>query len=299
MRYQPASAYSLDLEVMSIAALRSRGSEEHFRLPQRVEFHLAFGVTAGTCRHMVDFVPHACRPRTWIFVKPGQIQRFDFSRRWAGWLLVFRREFLLPPGGTAVLSELSMASVAEAMPDRLDLPATAHAAAIGVVAQMEIDARMRASDPQRNALLRHQLYAWLLRLSLSQPGQEQSPASSQHLQRFRRFRHAVEEGFRTTHQVSAYAERLGCSERSLARAARQITGTSAKTYLAQRIALEAKRLLVHTTRPVKAIADELGFDEPTNFVKFFRREAGCSPGEFRRRNSGRQDAPARPHPAPG
>ncbi|MGH9576279.1 MAG: helix-turn-helix domain-containing protein, partial [Terriglobales bacterium] len=268
VRYRPAPSYGLDLEVMSIAELRSRASEAHFRMPQRVEFHQAFGVTAGACRHMVDFVPHACRPRTWIFVKPGQVQRFDFSRRWEGWLLLCRREFLLPPGGAAALAELSMAGVAEAMPDRLDLPAATHATAVAAVAQMANDARMRASDLERNALLRHQLYAWLLRLSLSQPRPERSPASSKNLQRFRRFRDAVENGFRTTHQVGAYAGRLGCSQRSLARAARESAGTSAKTFLAQRIALEAKRLLAHTTHPVKAIADELGFDEPTNFVKF-------------------------------
>jgi AraC-like DNA-binding protein len=287
VRYQPAADYGLDLEVMSIAELRSRGSEAHFRLPQRVEFHLAFGVTAGACGHMVDFVRYACRPRTWIFVRPGQIQRFDFAREWEGWLLVFRAEFLLPPGGASVPAELSMAAVAEAMPTRLDLGESAHAAAIAVLAQMAEDARIRASEPGRNALLRHQLYALLLRLALSQPGVERTSASPQSLQRFRRFRCAVESGFRATHRVSAYAERLGCTERTLTRAAQEIAGTSAKAFLAQRIALEAKRLLVHTTRPIKAIAEELGFDEPTNFVKFFRREAGCSPGAFRERHGGR------------
>jgi AraC-like DNA-binding protein len=33
--------------------------------------------------------------------------------------------------------------------------------------------------------------------------------------------------------------------------------------------------------PVSVIANRLGFDEPTNFVKFFRREVQKSPGEFR------------------
>ncbi len=288
VRYQPAADYGLDLEVMSIAELRSRGSEAHFRLPQRVEFHLAFGVTAGTCRHMVDFIRYACRPRTWIFVRPGQVQRFDFAREWEGWLVVFRAEFLLPPGGASAPAELSMAAVAEAMPTRLDLGESAHAAAIAALAQMAEDAGIRASEPGRNALLRHQLYALLLRLALSQRGQEQSPAASpRSRQRFRHFREAVESGFKTMHHVGAYAARLDCSEKSLTRAAREVAGTSAKAFLAERIALEAKRLLVHTTRPMKAIADELGFDEPTNFVKFFRRSAGCSPGAFRERHGGR------------
>lgn len=53
--------------------------------------------------------------------------------------------------------------------------------------------------------------------------------------------------------------------------------------IATRIALEAKRLLVHTSLTVALIADELGFDDPSNFVKFFRREVGCAPIEVRAR----------------
>ena len=41
--------------------------------------------------------------------------------------------------------------------------------------------------------------------------------------------------------------------------------------------LEARRLLVHTGRPVAAVAAELGFDEPTNFVKFVVRMSGGTP----------------------
>jgi len=40
-----------------------------------------------------------------------------------------------------------------------------------------------------------------------------------------------------------------------------------------------------TSTPVKEIAFELGFQESTNFVKFFRREAAVSPEAFRQRGS--------------
>lgn len=54
--------------------------------------------------------------------------------------------------------------------------------------------------------------------------------------------------------------------------------------MVDRLVLEAKRLLVHTTDPVGVIARQLGFAEPTNFVKFFRRETGTTPGAFRTRH---------------
>jgi AraC-like DNA-binding protein len=44
---------------------------------------------------------------------------------------------------------------------------------------------------------------------------------------------------------------------------------------------EAKRLLVHSLRPVASIGHEFGFSEPTSFVKFVHRAIRLTPGAFR------------------
>jgi AraC-like DNA-binding protein len=51
----------------------------------------------------------------------------------------------------------------------------------------------------------------------------------------------------------------------------------AKDVIVARIVLEAKRLLALTDDTVAAISHELGFDEATNFIKYFRREIGTTP----------------------
>ena len=58
---------------------------------------------------------------------------------------------------------------------------------------------------------------------------------------------------------------------------------------------EAKRLLAHTDMPVYLIAVSLGFDEATNFAKFFRREVRRAPGEFRQQHAGRHGHLFAPH----
>ena len=91
----------------------------------------------------------------------------------------------------------------------------------------------------------------------------------------------MEESFKTQHQVSYYAEKMGCNAKSLTRAALDAIGLTAKDYISTRINLEAKRLLTHTTMSITVISDQLGFDESTNFTKFFKREVGQSPTDFR------------------
>ena len=65
---------------------------------------------------------------------------------------------------------------------------------------------------------------------------------------------------------------------TLTRATTGVAGITAKAFIASRINLEAKRLLAHTSSSVATIADSLGFDDPSNFVKFFKRETGCTHG---------------------
>ncbi|MGX9230054.1 helix-turn-helix domain-containing protein [Streptomyces albus] len=99
--------------------------------------------------------------------------------------------------------------------------------------------------------------------------------------RFARFRAAVERDLSRTHRVADYAAALGYSTRTLTRATRAATGTTAKNYLDTRILLEAKRLLVHTDAGSADIARRLGFGDPGDFGKFFRRLDGRTPLAFR------------------
>ncbi len=134
-------------------------------------------------------------------------------------------------------------------------------------------------------LLRAELRTLIIRLGLHcQPDRDPSTHSSASARRFDKFRIAVNRNFARMHTVAAYAAMLGLTEKSLQRAAMAIRNMPAKTVIVQRIALEAKRLLVHGDLSVSQISEELGFSEPTNFVKFFSREAGMTPGRFRGRH---------------
>lgn len=45
--------------------------------------------------------------------------------------------------------------------------------------------------------------------------------------------------------------------------------------------LEAKRLLAYSSLSIKEIGFELGFGEPTNFNKYFRKHTGMAPMQFK------------------
>jgi AraC family transcriptional activator of pobA len=103
------------------------------------------------------------------------------------------------------------------------------------------------------------------------------------LDRLRRFRLLVEANYQKHWPVKRYARKLALSESSLNRICHELTGRTAFDVVQQRLALEARRRLVYVAGPVAAVAAELGFKDSAYFCRFFRKHAGVSPGEFRRR----------------
>jgi len=137
--------------------------------------------------------------------------------------------------------------------------------------------------PVSGRLLQHMLAALLLRLGrLAARTEVPIPTTQGRIALFSHFEEEVERQFRHTRAVVDYAQRLGYTARTLARATREAGGVSPKEFIDARVLLEAKRLLVHTDLSIGRIAVHLGFSEPTNFTKFFYRQAGMGPEAFRK-----------------
>jgi AraC-like DNA-binding protein len=280
--YLPVAPYRLDLEIFSVSNLRRRERKEKVRATYRYAFHMLLCVTHGTCTQMVDFKPVPCEPGALLTVRPGQAHSFGHDEDWDGWMILFRPELLLATSAPA--SDLKVAVDLERLPEHLRLGDHELRSVTEAIARMREDAMIDAPPEKMNALLRYQLYALLSRLSIFHGRQEAHDAlSSRALQRFKRFQQLVDQCYSKWQQVADYAEQLGCTEKSLTRATTLAVEMSAKAFIASRINLEAKRLLVHTNLPINLVAQKLGFDEATNFSKFFKRETGCTPAEFRRR----------------
>lgn len=108
----------------------------------------------------------------------------------------------------------------------------------------------------------------------------------QDLDRLRQFRLLMESHYAHHWPVERYARQLRLSEASLNRLCRRLAGGTGFDLVQQRLALEARRRLIHVRSSVSGIATELGFKDSAYFCRFFRRHSGVSPNEFRRRHAG-------------
>ncbi|MFH8773970.1 MULTISPECIES: helix-turn-helix domain-containing protein [unclassified Streptomyces] len=242
----------------------------------RIDFHVVMLFTGGPVRHMIDFAEYEASAGDLLWIRPGQVHRFSRTSEYRGTVLTMQPGFL--PRATVEAAGLY----------RYDLPPLLHpdparlAALQAALDQLRREYEDTATLPLslHTAVLRHTLTAFLLRLahlaaSSAESSREQADTT------FTLFRDAVEQGFATNHSVSAYADALGYSRRTLVRAVRAATGETPKGFIDKRVVLEAKRLLAHTDMPIGRVGAAVGFPDAANFSKFFHLHTGVPPAAFR------------------
>jgi len=120
---------------------------------------------------------------------------------------------------------------------------------------------------------------------LMQQAQSMQPRLVEHPKRARRylseFTNLIEQDYMHHHQLTFYATKIGISTAHLNAVCREFVQRSALDLIHARIMLEAKRNLVYTSLTIKTVAEMLGFADPAYFTRFFKRQAGLSPKEFR------------------
>ena len=258
---------ALGVDVVALEELHQRSSDGSILRAHRTEFHVLILITRGRGWHMVDFVRYPIELGHLVHVAPGQVQLFDGEGDLSGFLVLFRPELRR----IATPRAHWPASVKLGTDDFEVLEAL-------VEIMLSLSVRQLSATADR---LRWRLLSTVLELSQGAVEQHLVREGPVRSREFEAFDALLDESFAHHRQLSWYARELGHSEKTLTRWSRRIAGTSGKSHIDRRVALEAKRLLVHTDHSVESIAVQVGFSESTNFVKFFKRLEGVTPSSFR------------------
>lgn len=115
----------------------------------------------------------------------------------------------------------------------------------------------------------------------------------------------IEREYAADLHLTAVARRLATSRRQLQRAFAEAGGTSFREELVSARMRRARELLARETIPVRAVAVRVGYQQPAQFAKSFRRYHGEAPTQFRRERARgprlvdpEPEALLRPPPAP-
>lgn len=97
-----------------------------------------------------------------------------------------------------------------------------------------------------------------------------------------RYRELVKKKFKSIHSIQEYSDILYVSPNHLNKTVKASMGKTASQYLKEYLILEAKVLLYQSDLSINEISMELGFNDVSYFGRFFKKNMGCSPSEFRK-----------------
>jgi len=242
----------------------------------RHDFHEIFFLTSGSGEHMIDMRSHTFRAPCMHAIVAGQVHRLSRSADSAGAVLMFQREAI---HGTAMdddlhtlFSGLHGGPVWELTTDQLQLARTLLDLIANETGTEDPSAR-RAANGLLSVLIA-KCAQWT-----GSPHPQLDDAGSGDLAR--RFLGDVERDFLTERRVGAYADRYAITADHLSDLLRKRIGRSAMEVLQDRLILEAKRLLLHSSMSVKEVGFALNMEDPAYFSRFFKKATDLSPGEYR------------------
>jgi AraC-like DNA-binding protein len=140
---------------------------------------------------------------------------------------------------------------------------------------------MQSSDNMQRDMLQMMLKRYLILCTRIYKPKMQYPIENRDFDIVREFNFLVETHFKSIHSVTQYAELLHKSPKTISNLFRKFNSKSPLQFIQERKMLEAKRLLIYTTKQIKEIAYDLGFEDIQTFSRFFKRNEGMSPSKYK------------------
>ena len=256
-----------DLEVEVIKALP----------PYRKGFyHVSFKRSPNNSSVFINADRFENRRDCLVFSSPYHIYSWQRDSNTKGFVFYFKDEFL----ACDILSEFPFFKVTES---NLFEPEQAEAEKLLGYFQM-IWAEFRGTNSYK-ADITHSLVLALLYYckSLYETYRAQEKDQPRSLIILNQYQQLINKFYLQKKTVEEYARLLSITPNHLNDVIKQSTGKTARSFIVERILLEAKSLLTHTQLDIADISHNLQFDEPTNFSKFFKKYVGLTPLQFRNR----------------
>lgn len=242
--------------------------------PHRIYFFALLLVTNGVGTHQIDLKEYALEPGTVLKIAKGQVHAFQKNAQYEGFLIIFTEDFVVNH-----FSKSSINMISHLYNYHISSPLFSNLEGNQIfLDQLILEVKLPNKYAKEN-IIAALLNLYLLRLEREFNNRLQNNNSG-HYAVFIQFKNLVETHYTSTRNVKDYATKLFISTKHLNLVVKEFTLNTAKHFIDDFVILETKRAMVSSNSSLKEIAYTVGFDEVTNFTKFFKKHTGTTPKQF-------------------
>ena len=246
-----------------------------------MEFYHIIFITKGSGEHFVDFKKYKYKAGSILFISKGQVHAFEVYPDRDGFVILFTEAFL-----SKNLIHSDILSLYRLYNYPFQVPII-QPEQIGKSNFLRMIREIYDEYNSPDGFAKEEMLRLLLKLILLKAERVKNTLlpkekNSEWFIKFGIFRNMLENRFTETRNAKEYAKKMNISYKHLNEICKSLTGNTAKEFIDNFVILEIKRHLAISDISIKELTYELGFDEPTNFVKYFKKHTLQSPSQFRR-----------------
>lgn len=251
-------------------------NEDLFHALHRHDFFFILALQKGSGMHEIDFTKFTVKDNSVFLLRPGQVHQLHLKADATGYLMEFNAEFYH--------TEEKAAS------QRLRKASNRNFCALDAGGFEKLQAVLlyifrEFTDQEEGSLdiIKANLDILFIELLRQSRNTENSAADNTpyEQERLEEFLGMLEMHITQQKQVAYYTKLMHLSAYQLNGITKATVGKTSSALINDHIILEAKRQLLATSNQVKDIADQLGYEDVSYFIRFFRKQTGYSPEAFR------------------
>jgi len=240
----------------------------------RHDFFFILVLKKASGHHEIDFTRYEVGNHTLFFMRPGQVHQLTLKAGSTGYLIQFKVDFFYSQNH---LSQLFLHKLSNKNYSKPDLNRFNKLNSMLAYIFEEYTGKQEGYQ----AVIKSGMDIFFIELDRQYSS---SPAGSvnQYLQeRLDKLLALIETSIFSQKQVSQYAAMMNVSTYQLNSITKATLGKTCSELINEQIILEAKRHLLATSNQVNQIADQLGYEDVSYFIRFFKKHTGYSPEAFR------------------
>jgi len=243
----------------------------------RHDFYFFLIVAKGEGVHAIDFIEHTITERSIFIMRPGQVHQLQLKAGSEGYLVEFNKEFrfLSPISGKELLHKATNRNVCKLQEKDFSTLST--------TLQGMLEEYREKQEGYEN-VIKASLEIFLIQFLRYRQHHEpaSTKANSYQQEKLQEFMDLIESNINTIKSVAVYADLVHLSPFQLNSLTKSLVGKTVAVLIEDQILLEAKRYLLATSNQVNQIAFQLGYEDVSYFIRFFKKRTGQTPEAFRK-----------------
>ncbi|MBS1597345.1 MAG: AraC family transcriptional regulator [Bacteroidetes bacterium] len=252
------------------------GGNELNQAPHKHDFFFILAVERGKGVHEIDFIKYEIRNNGIFILRPGQVHQLQLNASSSGYLMEFDTAFYQPKNN--ITNQRWKKSINK---NFCEVEAGAFSKMSSILKNI-FDEYTLKQEGYIEAIKANLDLFFIAHLRQSRKANNTSTNTDNYIQeRFENFMALLEKNIGRLNSASKYADLLNLSSYQLNAITKTSVGKTVSDLINEQIILEAKRYLLATPNQIKDIADHLGYEDVSYFIRFFKKHTGYSPEQFR------------------